>query len=302
MVLLVVLLAGCSGSDEPTPADQTAVYFDGLSELIEMRAEAGKTFDLMLGPVFPDWAPEDVQQMLLLNALREEDLAGVMQKIAQRAQELDPTTELEEDHFLLTYKLGQQVRASDAITTAIEDGDLPKIHLLKAEFDISLMSSLSSVSSATCLAAFANSPEQREQACQPTDLPGSEYGRSIDLLSRLWVAEFGPRASFADGLSKDQLLDALSYVQPAIVANFDDAIGKLQQITPPAEYADGHQILIDYFSELRATAFAIDQAVLQHDEEAVQREFVRSGELARSIAGRLPANYWPLVVPIFGEQ
>ena len=304
LVLVVVLLAGCNGSDEPTtvPDDQTAVYFDGLNELVSMRAEAGKTFDLMLGPVFPDWAPDDVQQMVLLNALREENLAGVMKDITQRAQELDPPADLEKDPSLLTSKLAEQVRAADGITTAIEDGDLPKVHLLKAELDSSLVSSFSSVSSPVCLAAFANSPEQRERVCQPAGLPGGEYGRSIDLLSRLFVAEFNPRVSFGQGLSSDQLLDALTYVQPAIVANFDDAIDQMQQITPPEDYAVGHQILIDYLTELRSTSAAIDRAVLERDEEAVDREFKRSGEIARSIAARMPGNYWPLVVPIFGEQ
>jgi len=304
LVLVVGLLAGCNGSDEPTtvPDDQTAVYFDGLNELVSMRAEAGKTFDLMLGPVFPDWAPDDVQQMVLLNALREENLAGVMKDITQRAQELDPPADLEKDPSLLTSKLAEQVRAADGITTAIEDGDLPKVHLLKAELDSSLVSSFSSVSSPVCLAAFANSPEQRERVCQPAGLPGGEYGRSIDLLSRLFVAEFNPRVSFGQGLSSDQLLDALTYVQPAIVANFDDAIDQMQQITPPEDYAVGHQILIDYLTELRSTSAAIDRAVLERDEEAVDREFKRSGGIARSIAARMPGNYWPLVVPIFGEQ
>jgi hypothetical protein len=138
--------------------------------------------------------------------------------------------------------------------------------------------------------------------CQPAGLPGGEYGRSIDLLSRLFVAEFNPRVSFGQGLSSDQLLDALTYVQPAIVANFDDAIDQMQQITPPEDYAVGHQILIDYLTELRSTSAAIDRAVLERDEEAVDREFKRSGEIARSIAARMPGNYWPLVVPIFGEQ
>ena len=304
LVLVVVLFAGCSGSDEPTPspADLTAVYFDGLSELMELRVEAGETFEFMLGPIFPDWAPDDIQQFVLLNALREEDLSGMMQKIAQRAQELDPPAELEKDHSLLMSKLGEQVRAADGIATAIEDGDLPKVHLLKAELDSSLVSSFSSVSSTICLAAFANSAEQREKVCQPTELPGGEYGRSIDLLSRLFVAEFGPRASFAEGLSSDQLLDALAYVQPAIVATFDDTIGQLQQITPPAEYAVGHQVLIDYFTELRATAAAIDRAVLERDEKAVDREFTRSRDIHNSIGIRMPANYWILVVPLFGEQ
>ena len=132
-------------------------------------------------------------------------------------------------------------------------------------------------------------------------MPGGEYGRSIDLLSRLYIAEFTPRVNFAEGLSKDQLLDALSYVQPAILANFDDTIEQMQQIAPPAEYAVGHQILIDYFTELRTTANAIDRAVLERDEEAVGREFTRSGEIASSADDRMPDNYRPLVVPLFGK-
>lgn len=304
LLLAVVLIAGCSGSDEPTPvpSDQTAIYYDGLNELIGLRGEAGEKFQMMLGPVFPNWAPDDVQQFVLLNALREEDLAGVMHEIARRAEELDPPSALEKDHSLLKSKLADQVRAADGITTAIEDGDLPKIHLLKAEIDSSLITSFSLVSSNTCFAAFAADPEGEKAFCQPADLPGGEYGKSIDKLSRLYLAEFGPRVSFADGLSSDQLMDALSYVQPAIVANFDDAIGKMRQITPPAAYAEGHQVLIDYFTDLRATAFAIDQAVLERDEEAVQRGFARSGDVHRALAERMPNNYWPLVVPIFGEQ
>lgn len=303
-MLVVVLVAACSGSDDPatTPPDQTAVYYEGLNELIGLRAKASQTFEMMLGPVFPDWAPDDVQQFVLLNALREEDLAGVMDEIAGRAEELDPPSALEKDHSLLTAKLADQVRAADGIATAIENGDLPKIHLLKAELDSSLITSFSLVSSRTCFAAFAADPDGGKALCQPANLPGGEYGKSIDKLGRLWVAEFGPRASFADGLSSDQLLDALSYVQPAIVANFDSTIAQMQQITPPAEYADGHQIVIEYFTELRATAAAIDRAVLERDEEGVNREFLRSNEIARSFADRLPNNYWPLVVPIFGEQ
>jgi hypothetical protein len=303
MVLAVVLLAGCTGSDEPnpTPADPTAVYLDGLSELVALIAEAGKTFELLLGPVFPDWAPDDVQQSVLLNALREEDLAGTMQEIARRVEELDPPDELEADHSVLTSKLADQVRAADEIATAIEDGNLPKIHLLKAELDSSFISSFLSVSSKVCHAAFANSVEQLGCVCQPIILPGGEYGRSIDSLSRKFLAEFCPRVSFAEGLSEDQLLEALSYVQPAIVALFDNIIGQLQQIAPPAEYEAGHQVLLDYFTELRSTAIAIDRAVVERDESAVSREFTRSGDIASSADDRMPDNYRPLVVQLFGE-
>ena len=303
MVLAVVLLAGCSGSDEsnPTPADPTQVYLDGLSELVALRDDAGKTFELLLGPVFPDWAPDDVQQMVLLNALREEDLAGTMQEIARRVEELDPPDELEADHSVLASKLADQVRAADEIATAIEDGDLPKIHLLKAELDSSLISSFLSVSSKFCHAAFANSVEQLGRVCQPIILPGGEYGRSIDSLSRKFLAEFGPRVSFAEGLSDDQLLEALSYVQPAIVALFDDIIGQLQQITPPVEYEAGHQVLLDYFTGLRSTAIAIDRAVVERDGDAVSREFTRSGDVTSSADDRMPDNYRPMVVPLFGE-
>lgn len=304
LVLVVVLLAGCSGSDEPTPtpADPTVVYLDGLSELVSLRTDADKTFELLLGPVFPDWAPDDVQQFVLLNALREEDLAGTMQEIARRIQELDPPAELEADHSVLTSKLADQVRAADQIAIAIEDGDLPKIHLLKAELDSSLISSFASVSSKFCHAAFANTAEQGGRVCQPIILPGGEYGRSIDTLSRVFIAEFEPRASFAEGLNSDQLLEVLFYVQPAIVALFDDIIGQLQQITPPVEYEVGHQVLLDYFTELRSTAVAIDRAVAERDESAVSREFTRSGDIGDGARDRIPDNYRPMVVPLLGER
>lgn len=33
---------------------------DGRSHVV-LSADAGETFELLLGPVFPDWAPDDVQ-------------------------------------------------------------------------------------------------------------------------------------------------------------------------------------------------------------------------------------------------
>ena len=101
------------------------------------------------------------------------------------------------------------------------------------------------------------------------------------------------------GLTPEERLEALTYVQPAIVELFNETLAGLDAIEPPPEYQVGHQVLHDYFSELLSTARAIDRAVADGDNDRVQREFDRSGQIARTADGRLPSNYRPLVKVIF---
>ena len=132
-------------------------------------------------------------------------------------------------------------------------------------------------------------------------LPGGEYGVTINLLVRMSVAEFGPRASFPPGMTQEELLEGLTYVQPAIVDVFERTLSELGTIEVPSEFENGHQVLYDYFDELLSTARAIDRAVADGDHDRVMREFERSVQIARAADDRLPALYRPLVKVIFGE-
>ena len=83
-------------------------------------------------------------------------------------------------------------------------------------------------------------------------------------------------------MTPDELLEGLSYVQPAIVKVFNETLAELDAIEPPPEYQVGHQVLYDYFRELLSTARAIDSAVADGDYDRVIREFERSGQILRT--------------------
>ena len=102
-------------------------------------------------------------------------------------------------------------------------------------------------------------------------------------------------------MTPDELLEGLMYVQPAIIEVFERTLAQLNSVEPPPEYAVGHQVLYDYFNELLSTAHAIDRAVADRDFDGVNREFRRSGEIARTADNRIPDSYRPLVEVIFGE-
>ena len=97
-------------------------------------------------------------------------------------------------------------------------------------------------------------------------------------------------------------MEALTYVQPAIIETFDATIERMNAVTPPAEFEVGHQVILDFFTELRSTAFAIDRAVAAGDADLVDEEFDRSGEIAETALSRLPENYRVLADPLFGPE
>ena len=155
-----------------------------------------------------------------------------------------------------------------AMDVAIEAKDLPHVHLEMAELNVASQLILIDVSSEFCnLLDFGggtgqggrppppqapSGPGPMPGLCGGLAVPGGEYGESIDRLSRRFSVQFGPRVSFPEGLKPDELLRGLTYVQPAIVDLFERTLAELDAIGPPAEYEVGHQVLHDYFDELRS--------------------------------------------------
>lgn len=301
---VVVVTAACSSSDPKPEVDRTdpaEAYLAGLNDAIGIRAEAAQRFDQLLGPVFPTFATDEVQNFVLLNALRDEDLPGVVAQVSEMILALDPPEEYAEDHVRITSQFDLQRDRASRLAAAIDEGDLPKIHLRKAELESGLIL-LTNSFPRECSGDLSQAPPFIQARCSGEELPGGAYGVEVEQIFIVHVAEFGPRASLGEGLTAEQLMEALTYVQPAIIETFDATIERMNALTPPTEYEVGHQVLLDFFTELRSTAFAIDRAVAAGDADAVDEEFDRSGDIAETALSRLPENYRMLTVPLFGPE
>lgn len=302
IIAVAMVAAACSSSEPELVAESPEqAYLAGLVEIIELRVEAFERFEQLLGPIFPTFATDEIQNFVLLNALRDEDLPGIVAQASEMVLALDPPEVYAEDHARITSQLDAQRDRANELTAAIEEGSLPKIHLLKAEIESGLQIMANSIPP-DCSTDLSQFPPFIQARCSEGGLPGGEYGKELADVLIIHGAEFGPRASLGNGLSDEQLMEALVYVQPAIVETFDATIERMNALTPPAEYEVGHQVMLDYFTELRSTAFAIDRAVAAGDADSVLEEFGRSGEIAETALSRIPANYRVLADPLFGPQ
>ena len=311
ILLTLTLLAACTGGPTPTPtatSDLERVYFEGLAEALQELDEVFQTIDELLGPVFPRFAPDEVQARVMFNALEEANFSESIAERVQIVESLSPPERFAEGHAVFLKHLRGQISRSANVDEAIERRGLPRVHLAMAE-----------LLAAFDVVRFAVTPEfcryitpdrvsehqgedinMREHLCSDESVPGGEYGAAINRFAETFVAEFDPRANLTAGLKPEELLEALTYVQPAIVELFNETLAGLDAIEPPPEYQIGQQVLRDYFSELLSTARAIDRAVADGDNDQVLREFERSREIARAADTRLPENYRPLVKAIFG--
>ena len=310
MMALPVLLA-CSGgpTPEPTPApDPVAAYVGRLTEITERARQSRRRFEDLTGPIFPRFAPDEMQAKVLFNALEQASISDTRAEMLQMLESLAPPERFAEDHAIYLKVVREQLARASAIDEAIKSKDLPHVHLEMAELIVAGRVARAEVSPEFCRhitprrnGLDSNGEVVSRDPCTREQTPGGEYGAAINRLARTFFAEFLPRASFPPGMTPDELLQGLTYVQPAIVAFFEKTLADLDNIKPPPEYEVGHQVLYDYLDELLSTARAIDRAVADKDYDRVQREFERSSDVGRTADDRLPENYRPLVEVIFKD-
>ena len=317
LVLLLIALPvlwACGNDPEPEPtptptptADIEAAYVAGLAETVERERESRQLFEDLMGPIFPRFAPDEMQAQVLFNALEQARILDTTAEMLKMFESLTPPRRFGEDHDIYLKFFRDQVTTAQAIDEAIKARDLPHVHLNTAELQVARRLARATVSPEFCRYVTPGPPGQGgpantpppEDICRDEQLPGGEYGAAINRLTKRFQAQFAPRVSFPPGMTPDELMEGLTYVQPAVVDLFGETLAELDAIEPPTEYQAGHQVLHDYFDQLLSTARAIDRAVASKDYDQLTREFDRSGEVGRAAADRLPQNYRPLVEVIF---
>ena len=317
VLITLVLAAACGGGETPalTPTatpDPEAAYVGKLREITEQGRQSGQRFEDLMGPIFPRFAPDEMQALVLFNALEGAKISDTVAESLRMLEELHAPKRFEEDHTAHVNAARKWVTIASDVDEAIRRKDLPHVHLGMSELRVARNVFLAAVSPEYCeyvapdlgpMSSGSPPPtggtSPPPPICSHEQVPGGEYGATVNRLARTFVAEFGPRADFPPGMTPKELLEGLTYVQPAIVELFERTLTELDGLEPPPEYEVGHQVLHDYFDELLSTARAIDRAVADKDYGRVTREFERSGEVTRAAAERMPESYRPLVNVLF---
>ena len=266
LLLTLSLLAACTGGSTPasTPtSDLEGAYLEGLAENLQGLDELFQSYNELAGPVFPGFAPDEIQARVLFNALGEAKFSERSADELQKFASLSPPERFAEDHAVFLKHLRGQVSRAEAADDAIQQRDMARTHLAMAETRAAFGTVRFAVSPEFCR---YTTPERapgigpgaytnlRELFCSDEPIPGGEYGVAITRLAETFIAEFNVRANFPPGMTPEELLEGLTYVQPAIVELFNEALAGLDAIEPPPEYQVGHQVLHDHWSELLSTA------------------------------------------------
>ena len=303
ILLVLTLIAACGGSEpEVLPAEAEMAYLDQLATHTHKRMEFLSRMDKTLGPLFPRFAPENIQEAVVFNELREARISEEGQSYLEKVEALEPPERFRADHDRFLESLRKRVAIERGQDAAVENKDMLEF-VLAGSRDREIVYETSAVLSGEFCRVTA--PVKRLLAlCASEDpIPGGEYGAKLRAISVNWVSVFEPRAQiFPAWLPDDALFSGLEIVQPEIESSFIETIEALQSLQPPSKYRAGHEVVLRFFEGLLEVAYAIDRAVEARDVEQVREEFARSGTVAEKANRDLPDNIRPIVSVIFGPE
>jgi len=156
---LLVLLSSCSGDDStPTPdapADSEAAYVEELQAITAVLTESLEPTNLLIGPPFPRFAPDEIQAQVAFTAMA------------------------------YLGSLREQASAAIPVDEAVEAEDLPHVHLRTAELNANAAIMLVSISNEFCTllapprsASAGQQDDPAPMLCNGDPLPGGEYGEA----------------------------------------------------------------------------------------------------------------------------
>ena len=137
--LTLMLLAACSGGPPPAPTpttDAEGAYLDGLAEILKGTDELFQSNAELSGPVFPGFAPDEVQARVLFNMLDAANYYELAASGLQIIESLSPPAKFAEDHDVFFDYLRGQVSSAVATDDAIQRRDLPSVHMAMAELQV----------------------------------------------------------------------------------------------------------------------------------------------------------------------
>ena len=157
-------------------------------------------------------------------------------------------------------EMGEAVRAGDLVSFGRINGQAAEVN---GSFIVSLPAEL-------CHGVFPGHP-----LCTSLEpLPGGDYGRRLDGLLRRYEPGFGSAASilvFPLSLTPEELISITQEMAPRIETLVGALLAELTALTPPVEFQEDHDRLIDHFQRIGALVDEIAGAASVGDHELARR-------------------------------
>ncbi len=300
-LLGVAVLAACGGSGDedsseasptsPTPASLTAdenAYLDQVSAAYSLTETNFAKYGRILSQSF---GTSDA----LLGALSEAGAGATFSPTLDALEEIDPPERFRLDHELLLDRIEAAVAADLAIAEAGENRDIVAFTVANKELSLVLGSLAVETSSDFCLRLGVF-----DQLCEPgDDLPGGEYGRSLNTIMRDFEFNWSPRVgslidtanpeqfgsvSYAPLISAEEYARLFALIAPEVEDVLVSVRESIEALDPGDEFAADHDRLLQYFDGVADAFRTVYQAV--EDEDRVSRLRSIEGQLANWCSAR----------------
>ena len=235
---------------------------------------------------------------LLLSAVRDSGLQGIMKSALTAAEAIRPPEDFVASHEAwLAHRLLATEKTAEAIE-AIEVEDLQMLLGVFTALGQDWAAMLVGSDREFCLAVERNST-----LCQASDdLPGGEYGAEVHEVLRLNSLANLRLFTFAVDMSPEERSLRLDQVQPRIESNLKAGGDAMKAIDPPDEYEAEHQALIRFFDDQYANAVAITQANGERDDATIRELFQASGVVFDAALEEMSDEYRKIAAPFIGPD
>ncbi len=270
-----LLIAACGGGDSGDSASVEAsdltledrAYLSELGPAFRRSDANFEKFNAALARSFS--SPEAI-----LSALVEAGAGTSFDPVLEALKEIEPTERFVEDHRILVEGFEKMVEADQRIGAAAADADIVAFEL--ANVNLGLVGNMMrlDLSSEAC-----NRLQAGQHLCAPDyELPGGEYGASLNDVMRGLAAEFplrmgalrdspqGPFAALTYVLlySPEELVAVYGAVDADTKSLLADAASAVNDLEPPDDFQADHARLQAWFDE---TLDVLEPLFLATDED-----------------------------------
>jgi hypothetical protein len=295
MLVTVGFIAGCDSGESAADADEAAGAAAEKEAYLEQLGESRDGVVNAIGDVGRSLESAWPTRQRLVTLLQEADFRNALGQLRTDVEAIDPPPAYASDHDRIVQAFVAIDDMGERWDRALAQEDLLSVAAFTAEMEVLYARMLADVSPSICQALQGGIPVN---LCAREDAAPHDYARQLDAIDRRFLAEFQPRVSaFLPAMSEDELIAALLYLQPPIIAALEQAHEDASALEPPDEFRADHERYLRYLEETLTLSRQISSAAEAGDANRLRFElFPASGEILCSAAEDLRTEFKELIV------